>query len=222
VNYCISQPVEPRCQLEFDLPLLAVVIVFNIVKVICMALAAGKINDKPLVTIGDAIASFTDDPDPHTRGMCLALPSHFISAISIVLGLLVFAILNLKSSGSIIGIKALWELGIGKPHAQTIIRDWAIPTQGYGGLIASVLVANSPQVILSMIYIVFNSLCTTLFLALEWSSYSNSRKPLRVSNPCGEQRSTYFLQIPYRYALPLMAYSTVLHWLISQSIFLVK
>ncbi|KIK55855.1 hypothetical protein GYMLUDRAFT_174976, partial [Collybiopsis luxurians FD-317 M1] len=260
VNYCISQPAEPRCQLQFNLPLLALVIAFNIVKVVCMALAAIKINDKPLVTVGDAIASFTNNPDPHTRGMCLALPSQlkvqrqkqpitpplvqyrpqnirwlnaasrrhwtlticlFTCAISIVLGLLVFAVLNLRSSDTS-GLDALWGLGIGKPHTQTIIRNWAIPAQGYGALIASVLVANSPQLIFSMIYIVFNSLCTTLFLAREWSSYANSRKPLRVSNPEGEQRSTYFLQISYRFGLPLMAYSTVLHWLVSQSIFLVK
>ncbi|KIK55861.1 hypothetical protein GYMLUDRAFT_133161, partial [Collybiopsis luxurians FD-317 M1] len=196
VNYCISHPVVPRCQLEFNLPLLVIVIVFNIVKVICMALATGRNNDKPLVTIGDAIASFIDDPDPHTKDMCLVLPSQF----------------NAPRHNQ----------PITPPHAQIIIRNWAIPTQGYGGLIASVLVANSPQLILSMIYIVFNSLCTNLFLALEWSSYANSRKPLRVSSPRGEQRSTYFLQIPHRFGLPLMAYSTVLHWLVSQSIFLIK
>ncbi|KIK53553.1 hypothetical protein GYMLUDRAFT_232735 [Collybiopsis luxurians FD-317 M1] len=257
VNYCISQPVNSRCQLESNLPLLVTVIIFNMVKVVCMALAAGKINDKPLVTIGDAIVSFTDNPDPHTIGMCLVLPRQFKTkrhsenirpallpyqpknirwlnaatrrhwilticlAFSIVLGLLVYAVLNLKSNGTQ-GLTALWQLGIGKPHAQTIIRNWAIPTQGYGALTASVLVANSPQLILSMIYIVFNSLCTTLFLELEWSSYARFRKPLRVSSPTGEQRSTYFLQIPYRFALPLMAYSTALHWLVSQSIFLVK
>ncbi|KIK55854.1 hypothetical protein GYMLUDRAFT_174998, partial [Collybiopsis luxurians FD-317 M1] len=84
------------------------------------------------------------------------------------------------------------------------------------------LIANSPQIILSMIYMVFNNLCTTLFLAREWSSFATSRKPLRVSSPRGQQRSTYFLQIPYRFGLPLMAYWSLLHWLVSQSIFLVK
>ena len=38
----------------------------------------------------------------------------------------------------------------------------------------------------------------------------------------GQQRSTYFLQLPYRFALPLMLLSGVLHWLVSQSIFLVS
>ncbi|KAF5344560.1 hypothetical protein D9757_014882 [Collybiopsis confluens] len=72
VNYCLSQPVIQRCQLNFNLPLLMMVIFFNIVKVICMAFSAVKIKDSALVTIGDAIASFTSEPDIHTRDMSLA------------------------------------------------------------------------------------------------------------------------------------------------------
>jgi hypothetical protein len=59
-------------------------------------------------------------------------------------------------------------------------------------------------------------------LGSEWQSYTKLRKGLRVSNvPTGSQRSTYFLQLPYRFALPLMVASGLLHWLVSQSIFLV-
>lgn len=36
------------------------------------------------------------------------------------------------------------------------------------------------------------------------------------------QRDSYWLQIPYRYAIPLLISFTVLHWLTSQSIFLVR
>lgn len=61
-----------------------------------------------------------------------------------------------------------------------------------------------------------------MLLGYEWVSFAHSRKGLRVSRPAeGAQRSTYFLQLPYRFALPLMALSGVLHWLVSQSIFLV-
>ncbi|KIK53477.1 hypothetical protein GYMLUDRAFT_178990 [Collybiopsis luxurians FD-317 M1] len=258
VDYCINYPVEPKCQLEFNLPLLAVVIAFNAVKVVCMAFAAVKIKDEPLVTIGDAIASFIDDPDPHTRGLCLASRSDFddrngglcfcppaieyrpqkirwlkaatsrhliltifIGAVSLVFGLFGYAVEELTADG-FTGFSALWQLGIGKAHSETIIKTWGVPSQGYGALLAAVLISNSPQLILSMIYLVFNSFCTTLFLALEWSSFAHSRKPLRVSNPRGEQRSTYFLQIPTRFGLPMMAYSVLLHWLVSQSIFLVE
>ncbi|KAF5366876.1 hypothetical protein D9757_011930 [Collybiopsis confluens] len=255
VNYCLSQPVVPECQLNFNVPLLVLVIMFNIVKVTCMALAIIKIHDNALVTIGDAITSFSSDPDIHTRNMCLASNDifqgwqigeivcleyqlrrirwfraaskrhwmttllFFAAAISIVLGLLIYGIFQL---GPGTGFSTIWELGIGKAHAQTIISRWKIPTEGYSALMASVLVSNSPQLILSIIYLIFNSLCTNIFLAREWFSYSHTRKGLRVSIPQGAQRSTYFLQIPYRFGLPLIAYSTLLHWLVSQSIFLVR
>ncbi|KIK53464.1 hypothetical protein GYMLUDRAFT_232806 [Collybiopsis luxurians FD-317 M1] len=262
VNYCISQPVDPKCQLNFNLPLLIIVIFFNVVKVVCMGFTAIRIKDDPLVTIGDAIASFIDNPDPHTKNMCLASRSYFdtqigdqrfpplcieyqprkskwmnaasrrhwiltvclfAGAISVILGLLIYALLNLKSQGSgVTSLADLWQFGLGKPHSQNIIQGWQIPTEGYGALVAAVLISNSPQLILSMIYLVFNSLCTTLFLTFEWSLYARSCKPLRVSSPSGNQRSTYFLQIPYRYGLPLMVFSALLHWLVSQSIFLVK
>ncbi|KIK53473.1 hypothetical protein GYMLUDRAFT_178943 [Collybiopsis luxurians FD-317 M1] len=258
VNYCLSQPAEPKCQLEFNLPVLILVIIFNFVKVVCMALAAGMIKDQPLVTVGDAIASFTANSDPCTRGMSLAWASrvndqkcsqplkppvieyqpqnvrwlyaatmrHWIWTILLYVSTFQCHIILIYERytklSDISNFTALWQLGIGKIHSETIISSWALPTQGYGALIASVLVANSPQLILSMIYIVFNNLCTTFFLAREWLSYASSHKPLRVSSPEGEQRSTYFLQIPYRFGLPLMAYSALLHWLVSQSIFLVQ
>ena len=43
---------------------------------------------------------------------------------------------------------------------------------------------------------------------------------LRVTEPCGLQRSTYYLQLPYLYAIPLLIVSTLLHRLVSQSIFI--
>jgi hypothetical protein len=59
-------------------------------------------------------------------------------------------------------------------------------------------------------------------LTLPRMSYAHKRKGLRVSDhPTGEQRSTYFLQLPYRFSIPIIALSGTLHWLVSQSIFLV-
>jgi hypothetical protein len=58
--------------------------------------------------------------------------------------------------------------------------------------------------------------------AAEWNNLAVSRKGLRVTKPTGQQRGTYFLQLPYRWALPLMTASSGLHWLLSQSVFLVR
>ena len=53
-------------------------------------------------------------------------------------------------------------------------------------------------------------------------SYASKAKALRVSSPKGVQRGTYWLQIPYRYGIPLLVCSGLLHWLVSQTLFLVR
>jgi hypothetical protein len=97
-------------------------------------------------------------------------------------------------------------------------------TIGSGGasLLTNILLANAPQVVMSIIYVAYNSAFTGLCAAIEWNSYGIQRKGLRVtSKPQGAQRETYFLQLPYRWSLPLIVISGLLHWLISQSIFVV-
>ena len=61
-----------------------------------------------------------------------------------------------------------------------------------------------------------------MLLGHEWSGYAHVRKPLRVTTPAGSQRSTYRLQLPYKYGIPLLVLSGTLHWLVSQSIFLAR
>jgi hypothetical protein len=67
-----------------------------------------------------------------------------------------------------------------------------------------------------------NLICTSMGGAVEWNKLATSRKGLRVTKPYGQQRSTYFLQLPYRWSLPLTAVSGILHWLMSQTFFLVR
>ncbi|TGZ82092.1 hypothetical protein EX30DRAFT_363205 [Ascodesmis nigricans] len=47
------------------------------VKIGCIWAVVYQVKEKPLVNIGDAIFSFLKDPDPHTRGMCLATREDF-------------------------------------------------------------------------------------------------------------------------------------------------
>jgi hypothetical protein len=90
------------------------------------------------------------------------------------------------------------------------------------GTLVNALLANVPQLVLSISYLFFNSLCTAMATTQEWNSFATSRKGLRVSQPSGSQRSTYFLQLPYKYSIPLTITSGVMHWLLSQSFFLVR
>lgn len=96
---------------------------------------------------------------------------------------------------NVYNINDLYELGFGSVNANSVV-GWA-PT----GLIATTLFANLPQGILSFLYLTYNGLFTCMLGSHEWSLFSRSHKPLRVTAPLGNQRSTYYLQLPYTYAI---------------------
>ena len=116
--------------------------------------------------------------------------------------------------------KGLWDLGFGTVSSQSLLSQNVL--SGKAGVFATVLLANLPQLLLSFLYLTYNGLFTCMLLGQEWNRYGHHRKPLRVSWPKQGQRSTYWLQLPYTYGLPLMVFSGVLHWLVSQSIFLAR
>lgn len=113
----------------------------------------------------------------------------------------------------------LWHLGYGTVTFQSLLSTGKFTSSS---LLTPIFVANVPQLLLSFIYLAYNELFTCMLLGQEWASYAHHRKPLRVSQPEGQQRSTYQLQLPYSYAIPLMVISGALHWLVSQSIFLAR
>ncbi|KAF2019979.1 hypothetical protein BU24DRAFT_439879 [Aaosphaeria arxii CBS 175.79] len=90
------------------------------------------------------------------------------------------------------------------------------------GIIFTAWFANTPQVLLSIAYFSINRLCTSICSVIEWNNFGLHRKGLRVSSPSHLQRKTHFLQIPWRWSLPLTCTSGFLHWLLSQTLFLVR
>lgn len=111
----------------------------------------------------------------------------------------------------------IWAYGIGSAAPQTLIT-------GSGErfpLLALIVLANTPQVFLSVVYFWYNSILTSIAMAMEWEHFATVRKGLRVSSlRRGAQRGSHMLQLPYRLAIPLMIISGVLHWLASQSLYL--
>ena len=117
-------------------------------------------------------------------------------------------------------ISQLWKMGYGAVRAEALIN---IPfSQGNAGIVTAVLLANIPQAILSFLYLTYNGLFSCMLLMEEWSGFAHERKSLRVTLPIGRQRSSYWLQLPYTYGIPLLVMSGTLHWLVSQSIFLAR
>lgn len=117
-------------------------------------------------------------------------------------------------------ISHLWKLGFGAVSRESLLQ---IPMpKGQGGVMVAILLSNTPQVILSFLFLAYNGIFSSMLLMKEWSSFAHERKTLRVSWPTGKQRSTYWLQLPYRYGVPLLVMSGTMHWFVSQSIFLAR
>ena len=72
VSHCLSEDIEQLCRLQFNRELAAVVIAFNCLKALVLAyILLGGVKETPLLTMGDAVASFLKRPDATTSGLCL-------------------------------------------------------------------------------------------------------------------------------------------------------
>lgn len=71
IEYCLSIIQPSRCKLQLSVYMLAVVIVMNSLKLLCMIWTLLRTTEPTLVTLRDAIVSFLDRPDKLTRARCL-------------------------------------------------------------------------------------------------------------------------------------------------------
>lgn len=82
VQYCMSRRLPSQCRLQVNINLIGVVVAFNVIKLVIIVMMAVSdiINQNPLVTIGDAIASFIERPDTRTEGMCLRSATEILAS----------------------------------------------------------------------------------------------------------------------------------------------
>jgi hypothetical protein len=71
VKYCLSERSDEQCKLEFSPQLAWVVVAFNLVKACILGFAFLSIKENPLMTMGDAVASFLTRRDDMTKDLCL-------------------------------------------------------------------------------------------------------------------------------------------------------
>ncbi|UKZ68983.1 uncharacterized protein TrAtP1_010003 [Trichoderma atroviride] len=147
-----------------------------------------------------------------------------LSGTAVAIGILIH---TQKSRGQDVGPSGIWKQGFKvSPSATSTtfgpLND-SITTRS-AQLWANIVVANSLQLIVSFLYLFYNNILTRQLVADEWIRYlrPDGKKTLRVSSPIGMQRSSYFLSLPWKYAAPLMGLSILLHWLISQGVFLIQ
>ncbi|KUJ06759.1 uncharacterized protein LY89DRAFT_678348 [Mollisia scopiformis] len=137
-----------------------------------------------------------------------------------------FGIGMLYKGSTDLGLESFSSLSFGSISPSALLflyGDTEDPTSQSGWLLLRmVMIANSPQIYFSLLYFLYNRSYTAMLSMAEWTRFALDRKSLRVSNPVGIQRSTYWLQLPYLYSIPLLVGSGLVHWILSECLFLVR
>lgn len=248
LDYCLAEPLPDQCKVMLSNTMVLIVTICVIVKTLICAIVLYTIpNEHPLAVQGDVIASFIRRPDKATIGRAyldktmlkhpikagvpiLTRPPHpwktktrrWVSAIGYPAFFRGYSVFLVD-----VGILVV-SLAISIPKSpptstKNVLDPWSHRFYETGSpdfLIPLTLTANAPQLLLSFSYFVYNSLLTRLCAEKEWYSYSRDYLPLRVTEPKGAQRSTYRLQLPYKYSIILITISIGLHWIISNVLFI--
>jgi hypothetical protein len=114
-----------------------------------------------------------------------------------------------------ISLSGLWWLGFG---SNTQTSGLLVNLDGSPASLS--VTSNIPQLFLAIVALSTNAAFVEMTQADEYVRFLTKRATLRVSNPSGEQRGTYLLGMPYRYAGPMLAITSAAHWSIFQSIVL--
>jgi hypothetical protein len=252
VSYCLARTLPDVCELQFNQWMMLGVVVLGVVKTIVIAyLSIWRPHGRFLRTLGDAIASFLEVQDETTTNMCLVSskqirkhgfkgpfqpqlftgirPQWFSSAntteffSTIGISALYIVILSIALFFAIDGAHGFaFNSKLGVPDIQSL-ANFKPDDAGSSGIVPTLLIANIPQLGFSFLYVVYTNIWSKLLVAQEFDRLTQAKKGLRVSEqPKGLQRRSHFFTLPARFALPLMACSAALHWLCSQSFFMVR
>lgn len=129
----------------------------------------------------------------------------------------VWGFVHVKDRGIGLDPASLWSLGFGSINQNAIVL-----ADGGSTPVTMAVLANLPQVCLAIIYLLYIGIMTTMFLAADWSAFAFKPQTLMVSSPAGKQRGTWLLGAPLGWGITLLALQTLLHWFVSQSIFVVQ
>ena len=85
--------------------------------------------------------------------------------------------------------------------------------------IAAFAISNGAQVIYSILYLLLIYNFTLIIMEHDWGKLEMERRQLRCTIVEGEGfKQSYLLQLPKRILYPMMAFSSMMHWLLAQSI----
>ena len=115
-------------------------------------------------------------------------------------------------------------LGTDDPATTLVSGATGQPFQQGPSFPVQVVIANLPQVWLSIGYLTWNNQIGRIWLEREWRSYYLKCRLPRVSYGSQERgvRNARWLQLPYWLTGTLMSISIFLHWFVSQTLFVVE
>lgn len=254
IEFCLGQrgPAS-TCEVNLNASLLGVVALLNSIALVATAAVLFKrpSSFRPLATLGDAIASFLEEPDPTTQGACLLSKTdvwqgrwvphpgpkywvpkdhYWLRAVSFPRWLAAASVwaacAGLAAAGLAFSVTRdpaarLSPFGAASPHA-------LIPlTLGSGSAVpaaAAAVVACLPQALLAMLYFAVNGVVTAYFLSHESSLFAVEPRPLRVSSPAagrGAQTASLYLTLPRVVSWFLVGLFLGMAFVLSQSFFVV-
>ncbi len=147
----------------------------------------------------------------------MSTQSHYLIVLISALVILAIDLYNLES----LGLIRLWRQGFGTIDPNEVFTTSKVAGEG-GGILNDVTLMTLPQLMLSTPYFLYNGMFTCMLAGREWNRIGIQPRTLCVSTPRFHQRSTYWLSLPRRFSMPLVAFSSRLHWLGFRSLSLVR
>ena len=72
IDHCLASSTTETCKLQYSLAIIIVVVCCNAIKLLAMLKTLTTIKEDQIITVGDGIASFLENPDSNTTNACLA------------------------------------------------------------------------------------------------------------------------------------------------------
>ncbi|KAI1095990.1 hypothetical protein F5B19DRAFT_214298 [Rostrohypoxylon terebratum] len=250
ITRCLGRKLPELCELNASLSIAIIVLICISCKLICIFIAVSLGRSQSLLTVGDAVASFLQEPDVaspkysllhsgrRNRVMTEMKYDFWESTIFGLAGLSLswwfFSFTFSETRAAYVNSKVdfnfatMLRFGLGEMPTmwtnklRTDLLSYRDAENPSFTYTSGATLANLPQLALSTFYLVFNNYVTNFFVALEFRRFSTRRQGLRVSQPSQgtKQRRAHFLQIPLRYSLLMMAIFILLHTFLSQTLFL--
>ena len=218
-----ADPSDSSCSLTLSGPLLGTVSLLNLISLLATSLALLRSPSAPLVTVGDAIASFLANADPTTHGTCLLTKAdlrkghwggpeakvwegrrlrwmHTASWVAWLAWVVAWLVPVGLTAGAVAVTVGNNYNGTSPPfaHAKSAYR---FPTNG--PLAGLSIITALPQLLLGVLYLSTDALLTSFLASHEIAMFAVPGRlmPLRVSSrPAGEQYATTYLALPRLYS----------------------